>query len=69
MNNKKNLSISGDSKAPCRDCKDRHPACHDNCKRYATFKAEIEKVRSAKEKQRMKEGWPPYVKAKKHKRP
>ena len=20
--------------APCRNCKDRHPACHDKCKTY-----------------------------------
>lgn len=24
--------------APCKDCKDRHPACHDTCERYKAFK-------------------------------
>lgn len=23
---------------PCKDCPDRHPACHDTCPKYAEFK-------------------------------
>ena len=23
---------------PCKDCTDRHPACHDECEKYKTFK-------------------------------
>lgn len=25
---------------PCRDCPDRHPACHDHCERYTAWRAE-----------------------------
>lgn len=25
-------------KAPCKDCPDRHLACHDHCERYQAFK-------------------------------
>lgn len=27
-------------KAPCKDCPDRHAACHDKCEKYQAFKAE-----------------------------
>ena len=26
-------------KAPCKDCKDRHRACHDSCEEYQKQKA------------------------------
>lgn len=26
-------------KAPCKDCTERHRACHDHCERYKAFKA------------------------------
>ena len=25
---------------PCKECPDRHPACHDRCDRYKEFAAE-----------------------------
>ena len=31
--------------APCRDCPDRHEACHDHCDRYKAYKAERERIR------------------------
>jgi len=29
----------------CKDCKDRHPACHDFCERYRKEKAESQDAR------------------------
>lgn len=29
---------SFDTKAPCKDCPDRHRACHDTCEKYKQFK-------------------------------
>ena len=31
--------------APCRGCPDRYPICHDQCPRYAQYKAEREEIR------------------------
>ena len=28
--------------APCKNCSDRHPICHDTCKKYQTFKVKHE---------------------------
>lgn len=28
------------TKAPCKDCADRHTACHGDCQRYAAFLAD-----------------------------
>ena len=25
------------NKAPCRNCTERHPACHDTCEKYQEF--------------------------------
>ena len=25
---------------PCKDCPDRHPACHDRCEKYKAFAVE-----------------------------
>lgn len=40
-------------KNPCRDCEDRHMACHDNCSKYKAWKYEVvehkEKIQKAKE--------------------
>lgn len=30
------------TKAPCKDCKDRHLGCHDTCEKYLEFKHENE---------------------------
>ncbi len=29
--------------SPCKDCKERYPACHDECIYYATWKTERDK--------------------------
>lgn len=29
----------------CKDCKDRHPACHDSCDKYQKEKTESNKAR------------------------
>ena len=34
--------------SPCKDCKDRHPACSDKCDRYKAWKAEIERVKKVR---------------------
>lgn len=40
----------------CKDCEERHPACHDHCEKYLTAKLEFEKnkeiVRKAKKTDR-----------------
>ena len=28
----------------CKDCKDRHPACHDSCERYKNEKARSDEI-------------------------
>ena len=33
---------------PCKDCEERHTACHDKCPRYNAWKAEAEKIKEAK---------------------
>ena len=44
---------------PCKDCADRHPACHSHCEKYKEWKAEWdalrEKERRRKEQERI--GW------------
>ena len=30
---------------PCKDCPDRHQACHDRCEKYKAFAAELEKAK------------------------
>lgn len=30
----------------CKDCTDRHPACHDSCERYLAEKKEAEKKKT-----------------------
>lgn len=39
--------------APCKECPDRHRACHDSCEKYQEFKRwreqVLEKARRAKE--------------------
>lgn len=31
----------------CKDCKERHPKCHDKCKRYLEEKAAYEAAKEA----------------------
>lgn len=38
------------NKAPCKDCADRHLACHDNCPKYRAFIDEKRRVAEIKRK-------------------
>lgn len=31
---------------PCKDCGERHRACHDSCTKYAIYKLEMERKRA-----------------------
>ena len=31
---------------PCKDCKDRHTACHGHCTKYADWKAECQRTKA-----------------------
>lgn len=33
---------------PCKDCEERHTACHDKCPKYKAWKAEAERIKEAK---------------------
>lgn len=33
---------------PCKDCEERHTACHDTCQRYKDWKAYAHKIKDAK---------------------
>lgn len=37
----------------CKDCKRRHLACHDYCENYLEFKERNEKIRKAREAERL----------------
>lgn len=34
--------------APCKDCPDRIPGCHDSCDRYKEWKSQLEKLNEAR---------------------
>ena len=36
--------------SPCKDCSERHTACHDQCQRYKDWKDEMEKIKQARAK-------------------
>lgn len=33
---------------PCRNCEERHTACHDRCVKYRAWKVEAERIKEAK---------------------
>lgn len=33
---------------PCRNCEERHTACHDKCDRYHAWKSEMHKIKEVK---------------------
>lgn len=39
----------------CKDCKDRHPGCHDSCPKYAEFRKQVEEEREAERIVKQKE--------------
>lgn len=34
--------------APCKDCADRHMACHSSCEKYLSYKEQLDLVRDSK---------------------
>ena len=34
--------------APCKECSDRHTACHGSCEKYKELQAHYEKIREEK---------------------
>ena len=34
--------------SPCKDCIDRHPACHDTCDLYKEWKRRLEELNKAR---------------------
>ena len=34
--------------APCKDCPDRHTACHDHCEKYKAWKEEHDRINKAR---------------------
>lgn len=36
------------NKSPCKDCAERHTACHDTCEKYNNFKVENNKIKTAR---------------------
>lgn len=41
------VELSG-RRAPCKDCKERHPKCHGECEKYAAFCEESKRIRAAR---------------------
>ena len=37
-------------KAPCKDCPNRHYACHDTCEKYKEFKSNNQRVSDIKQR-------------------
>jgi hypothetical protein len=33
---------------PCKDCGERHTACHARCSQYQAWKADLDKIKEAK---------------------
>lgn len=33
---------------PCKDCEERHTACHDKCPKYKEWQAEVHRVKEAR---------------------
>ena len=49
-------------RCPCRDCKERHEACHDHCWRYQTWKKpylerQQERIANGAQISEVKERW------------
>jgi len=38
-----NFNYPFNPNGPCRECHDRHPACHDKCESYISYKKEYDK--------------------------
>jgi hypothetical protein len=44
---------------PCKDCADRHPACHSHCEKYKEWKVEWDALREKERRRKEQEeiGW------------
>lgn len=53
--------------SPCKDCQERHAACHDNCERYKEYRKQLTKYRNEEREQKR---WEKIINEKpiKHKR-
>ena len=51
--NRINISLNRDT-PPCKDCTNRHTACHDTCPEYSRWKAEIQRIHEAEKIYRAK---------------
>lgn len=45
-------------KPPCKDCQDRHTACHDKCEKYKAWKSWLDEVNKRRKEYEAK----PFVK-------
>lgn len=39
---------------PCKNCSDRHAACWDSCDKYKAYKAEVERINTARQRYQQK---------------
>lgn len=39
-------------RAPCQNCPDRHPICHDSCPKYQAYRAERDRMCAERVKER-----------------
>ena len=44
------MAISG---SPCKECENRHPNCHSECKAYLAYKAKCDRITKQKEAERL----------------
>lgn len=56
VNNRPFVSAHPEVAAPCKDCPNRHAACHDDCNDFAEYKAKLEKIKKAEAKA-VRERW------------
>lgn len=43
--------------APCKDCIDRHIACHGSCKKYIEWKQRLELIKQARRQYEIRRGY------------
>lgn len=42
---------------PCKNCPDRHPACHDKCERYLAVKRARDEKKEAIRREKISDGY------------
>lgn len=45
MSNPYAFQLPRDVQAPCKDCPDRHIACHSSCEKFLDFKKQVEEAK------------------------